>query len=453
MTAAVLSGCLIDWDPYEPLPTGSGAGGEGGAGATPSAGGNPTTGGAGPGGAGGDGAGGTGGAGAAPSCGTVAVISDDFSDGDAGDVWYVTAGPGATAGEVGGERVITLPSLTSSWSGFSSFRAFDLRLSGVFIEVPQMVSTSDTAEAFFTVNYGGGDYAALSQRGGQLRASRTLDGQWLQIAAIDYDAQAHRWWQLREADDIFYWETSDDGVDYVQVASLPVSSMFPMDLLFLEFGAATFGDEVAPGEVHFDNLNGGAPASAGFCPMSSLQDDFEDAERAHAWASSYDAPSCVLDEADGLLTLSFDGTSATDCGYLSATAFDLREGALFAEVLSVASSVPSHYTFLRAEVDSGTGLVIVFYGDELLLETEMDGASTTHLTVPYSDVAHRWWQIRESGGDIFYETSPDGSNWNTELQLASPFDPSAVAVVVGAGAAAIEPGGGVTEVDNLNVPP
>src|SRR5258708_6887555 len=41
--------------------------------------------------------------------------------------------------------------------------------------------------------------------------------------------------------------------------------------------------------------------------------------------------------------------------------------------------------------------------------------------VLYDTVMHRWLRIRESGGTIFWETSPDSINWFLFKSLANPF--------------------------------
>ena len=53
--------------------------------------------------------------------------------------------------------------------------------------------------------------------------------------------------------------------------------------------------------------------------------------------------------------------------------------------------------------------------------------------VPYDPVKHRFWQIREQAGSVFFETSPDGAVYTTLYQGATPSFVDSVRWSVGAG--------------------
>lgn len=74
-------------------------------------------------------------------------------------------------------------------------------------------------------------------------------------------------------------------------------------------------------------------------------------------------------------------------------------------------------------------------------------------SVAYDAVAHRWWRVRESGGTIFWETSPDGAAWTTQVSWASPYAaPTASQVYMGSGYFGADPGAGsFAEFDNVRV--
>lgn len=40
--------------------------------------------------------------------------------------------------------------------------------------------------------------------------------------------------------------------------------------------------------------------------------------------------------------------------------------------------------------------------------------------IPYDPVAHRWWQIREAAGQLYWETSPDAITWTTHSTRPTP---------------------------------
>jgi hypothetical protein len=68
----------------------------------------------------------------------------------------------------------------------------------------------------------------------------------------------------------------------------------------------------------------------------------------------------------------------------------------------------------------------------------VDGGSTSNVTANFDPVAHRWWQIVESGGTTRWETSPDGITWNTVVSRSTPAWATTVRPFVSAG----EEGGG-----------
>ncbi len=47
-----------------------------------------------------------------------------------------------------------------------------------------------------------------------------------------------------------------------------------------------------------------------------------------------------------------------------------------------------------------------------------DDAGGVYIT--YSATDHRWWKIRESGGTVYFETSPDGLTWTTQRSISTP---------------------------------
>ena len=47
--------------------------------------------------------------------------------------------------------------------------------------------------------------------------------------------------------------------------------------------------------------------------------------------------------------------------------------------------------------------------------------TTSDVTLTYDAYQHRWLRIRESGGTIFWDTSPDGATWTNRRSTAAPF--------------------------------
>jgi hypothetical protein len=52
---------------------------------------------------------------------------------------------------------------------------------------------------------------------------------------------------------------------------------------------------------------------------------------------------------------------------------------------------------------------------------------------PYDPTQDVWWSLRESGGQLYFETSADGSHWKIRGQGPDPFSLDAVIITIGAG--------------------
>jgi hypothetical protein len=224
--------------------------------------------------------------------------------------------------------------------------------------------------------------------------------------------------------------------------------MFPVDLLQVEIGAFTEGREAAPGTFRFDNLNGGQSSSAGWCPLESLSDDFEDDDLGRIWWRSWDDGTCSNVEQGGTMSIEF--TAAGDCGIVSAQAFDAAGAEATVEVASPGAS-GSAYSYLGLERDSDNKLGIDFSDGYLSCSTVIGGARRTLGETSYSAVDHRFWKLREAGGTLYCETSPDGIRWTAFASGPMPIDPRALDVVLGAGSTTAVSGAVVF--DNFNLLP
>lgn len=445
-------GCLINWDDYEPLPISNGAGGEGAGGDAPSNGGNGAgTSSGGSGGSGGTAHGGEGGSGGGPptdACGKTELLTDDFSDGTMAGFWSSD-----TAAATGGEIVFTLPIETESWSGLGTYRAFDFTDTFASIEVPVMVDTSSTAEAFFSIVYEGSSLT-ISERNGDIRASSYMStGEWNLIASKPYDPVEHRFWQIREAAGMLYFELSADGANWTELESVPSGGYFPLEYVHIEFGATTEGTEMTPGEAHFDNLNGGTPSDMSWCPIETLKDDFDDGTKALVWSASYANGPCDALEENGELVLRTSSGASSECAYMTGPAFDLSNGQLSVHVTELATNVESHYAFLRIEENSSHGVSIVFADGQLRMKSEQGAGEDTVALFVYDPAEHAYWRLSDQGTGILFETSSDGVNYVAVATTDTmPFDITRTVVMLGAGDAGmlLSPGS-EAHMDDLNI--
>lgn len=69
-------------------------------------------------------------------------------------------------------------------------------------------------------------------------------------------------------------------------------------------------------------------------------------------------------------------------------------------------------------------------GEPMMLRAYLRRVDTTtsEISVPYNSVTHAWWQIRQTSGVTYWETSPDGANWTVLFQRNEVLDFSATYV-------------------------
>jgi hypothetical protein len=63
----------------------------------------------------------------------------------------------------------------------------------------------------------------------------------------------------------------------------------------------------------------------------------------------------------------------------------------------------------------------------LIFRVVKDGAVTDH-TITYIGTEHRWWRMRESFGTLYFDTSPNGKDWNNQYNIPTPFNVSVITI-------------------------
>ena len=138
--------------------------------------------------------------------------------------------------------------------------------------------------------------------------------------------------------------------------------------------------------------------------------------------------------------------------YASATTYDLTDSQVRVELVRplVAHTAASNY--LAAVASPGNSVAIGVGGGMLSGTYSVSGTTTTAVSVPYDAARHRWLRLREQGGTLFWETSPQGTEWEVLMSRTPP--PVAVTTVhlfFGAGTSGPVAAPGVAVFDNFNV--
>jgi len=109
----------------------------------------------------------------------------------------------------------------------------------------------------------------------------------------------------------------------------------------------------------------------------------------------------------------------------SVEAFDFTGSYGFVEVSEVArGSNTLETTLLIGTKDLGQYVAIASYSGRLSAWEQWDGSNFFRIgsEITLNMTNHRFRRMRESGGTVYFETSPDGASWTTRWQVQHQFD-------------------------------
>lgn len=153
----------------------------------------------------------------------------------------------------------------------------------------------------------------------------------------------------------------------------------------------------------------------------------------------------VVQNVGGQIVVMFSTpTAAGASGELqSAQPVDLSSSHVFVKVTSTTNTASHARTFLRLRGEHTLAIV----EQDGMLKAELDDA-VVGTAIAYDNVQQRWWQIREQGGTIYFETSPDGATWT--MRASTPATFTSVLIELGADTPMIESSPGAAQLDDLN---
>lgn len=438
------------WDTYDPRKQavvntgGSAPGGEGGE----------------AGGAGGEGGSVGGAGGAAPlTCGGINLIGETFDDTPNAQLWntYTSSSGTITAGA--GNQTFSVQSSTASNTEFTTHHFHDLSDGSVAIELSSATLTAP-ATAHFWVGPDHNNHARWSLAGATLQAVYEVDGAGQTLLTAPYDAAAHRWWRIREAGGVMYWETSADGSSYSAFAEWPSTGLFPMDQVRTRVQLHASGTEpLTPQSIVLETIAVDGPGT-GWCAIGQLADTFDDGFRSREWLHTGGTAGAGSLELDGHVQFTLLSGTPNDYQYISSKNYDLTDGALSVELVEHGDGLESYVELTRTgqkvqfrviDVDDGMGNITT----ELQAITDIDGNVEDRGTAPYVPAQHRFLRVRHDGTGLVWETSEDGATFD-EFATVSPTPPGLVIsdldVRFGARAGMLD-APGYSRFDNLNVTP
>lgn len=160
--------------------------------------------------------------------------------------------------------------------------------------------------------------------------------------------------------------------------------------------------------------------------LSALQDNFNDSVIAPDWGNAYGGVTESGGKAHVPCTTSY-------AGYQTSYTWTLAGASFFVAVTAVPAASTATEAYASVFVNApgigdntdplyGTriGFVINTVTGLLKCSSETGYYDPAPTTVTYSATTHKFLRLRETGGNVYWDTSPDGTTWTNRRTLATP---------------------------------
>ncbi len=234
-----------------------------------------------------------------------------------------------------------------------------------------------------------------------------------------------------------------------------IAFLLPMRLETSRSGCAVMALTVGLGAVALGCGDDFTPEEQGPeppCHPAELEDDFSGDQLSLLWNEHGQTGTVGVAQGRAFVELAANQPSQ-NVGMTTEREYDLRGCNLWLEVPLVPPAEVQGGALLMAGLDQNHFAVIETWAGSLTAGLFVGGSFEAGTSTTYDASVHRWWRLREAGGTLHFETSPDAEQWNTLLQTASPASLEAVTVMLAAQIS--DPYGDVVRVefDNLNLLP
>ena len=171
---------------------------------------------------------------------------------------------------------------------------------------------------------------------------------------------------------------------------------------------------------HGEPADPGGVDPCGPTTVGVLADNFNDNMIGPLWGVYQISASAQ--EVNHQVEIAVPGAPGKFAGFVSASAYSLL-GCHGSIAVLQSPQHPSTITHLSFSPDpsAGTDLVEVHQVDKSIrFVMVVAGLTTQACEIPYLPVAHRYWRVREKGGDLLWETSPGGVTWTVQRREKTP---------------------------------
>lgn len=193
----------------------------------------------------------------------------------------------------------------------------------------------------------------------------------------------------------------------------------------------------------------GAAAECGTTQV--FNDDYADDRYDDMWSWTQ-CPASLVTATNSHLEIQFASPSTSGCfaAFSSSAPTDLRGSTLRIEVSDPVEHISNGLVFLSFETSEGNRVGFRQNVSQLWAEHRVGAVNHDTLLGSYDRTADRWWQLREQGGRIYFETSGDGTVWTWRHDVATPAFAAAALIYLMAGASGAWTASDLVVFDNLN---
>ena len=182
-------------------------------------------------------------------------FTDDFENAAVSHAWDMRASSSADCAFVEQAGQLQFVHTGAAYTACSVIlaSAYDLTEDSAVVEVPTVTAAEPHSHAWLRLEEDGDNRLELEAHDTAMRFNYEQLGSSFEVAAVPYDAVAHRWWRIREHAGTVYWETSPDGLTWTTHVSLP--DPIAVTALDVRLGIECTTACVSAPSASFDNYN------------------------------------------------------------------------------------------------------------------------------------------------------------------------------------------------------
>jgi hypothetical protein len=169
-------------------------------------------------------------------------------------------------------------------------------------------------------------------------------------------------------------------------------------------------------------------------PIATLRDNFTDNSESPAWGASFTLGSATKAETGGqaVFTLPSSTAGTHQAFYRSAAAYDLTGDSFYINIGTMVATGVAASAFFDLFADANNALRWTQTSGTLKAQTIVAGVATDLYSVAWSAATYKYLRIRESGGNVLFDSSTNGTSWTNRASVAAPFAVTALFVQFGA---------------------